>query len=310
MQKVAIIGVGNVGSTVAFILFTHGTVGQIYLLDKNALKVEANERDLRDATVRDHYTVKVNGLDWNSESDWKKLKDVDVIVTAFGDISATARTGDRQAELKLNTLGARDIGNKIKKSGFNGIILNISNPCDIIVTELQKQTGLPKNRVFGTGTFLDTSRMKRFVAEELNVDPHNVHGYVLAEHGASQFTAWSTVYIGDKKASELFSKEKLDDLSSQPNRSSKRVSHGKGFTNWAIASTAARLIEDIFVDAHSIVPCSNYDKDFNVYASWPVVLGENGIERRIKLNLTDDEKKKYKESLKLLVERKQKAEKM
>lgn len=308
MRKVAIIGVGNVGSTVAYTLFTHGTASEILLFDHKAKKIDAENRDLRDAVARNHFPVTVKKMDWDNDQDWEELKNTDLIVTAFGDIGATARTGSRQAELEMNTRGAREIGAKIKNSGFGGILLNITNPCDVIVTILQKETGLPVNHVLGTGTFLDTSRMKRFVGEELGIDPHNVHGYVLAEHGAEQFTAWSTVFAAGQKADELFSKEQEEEISAKPNKSSKLVSKGKGYTNWAISSTAYRLIEDIFADAHAVVPVSNYDKNYGVYLSWPVVLGSNGIERRAVLHLNEDENAKYENAARAIKERLEKAE--
>ncbi|WP_223894754.1 lactate/malate family dehydrogenase [Lactobacillus helsingborgensis] len=303
MHKIAIIGLGHVGATVAYTLFTHGTAGQLLLFDRKADKIESEYRDLHDAIARDHYTVNVYKADWDSKADWAKLKDFDLIVSAFGDISATARTGSRQAELEENTAGVREISAKIKNSGFNGILLNITNPCDVIVDLYAKYTGLPKKHVFGTGTFLDTSRMKRFVAEKLAIDPHNVHGYVIAEHGAEQFTAWSTVSAAGKKADEIFTEEQEKQLNSEPNHSSKIVSKGKGYTNWAIASTAWRLIEDVFSDAHAVVPVSNYDAENDLYLSWPVVLGQDGILKRCNLHLTNAENEKYQTAVKAVKDR-------
>ena len=303
MHKIAIIGLGHVGATVAYTLFTHGTAGQLLLFDRKADKIESEYRDLHDAIARDHYTVNVYKADWDNKADWAKLKDFDLIVSAFGDISATARTGSRQAELEENTAGVREISAKIKNSGFNGILLNITNPCDVIVDLYAKYTGLPKKHVFGTGTFLDTSRMKRFVAEKLAIDPHNVHGYVIAEHGAEQFTAWSTVSAAGKKADEIFTEEQEKQLNSEPNHSSKIVSKGKGYTNWAIASTAWRLIEDVFSDAHAVVPVSNYDAENDLYLSWPVVLGQDGILKRCNLHLTNVENEKYQTAVKAVKDR-------
>ncbi len=303
MHKIAIIGLGHVGATVAYTLFTHGTAGQLLLFDRKADKIESEYRDLHDAIARDHYTVNVYKADWDNKADWAKLKDFDLIVSAFGDISATARTGSRQAELEENTVGVREISAKIKNSGFNGILLNITNPCDVIVDLYAKYTGLPKKHVFGTGTFLDTSRMKRFVAEKLAIDPHNVHGYVIAEHGAEQFTAWSTVSAAGKKADDIFTEEQEKQLNSEPNHSSKVVSKGKGYTNWAIASTAWRLIEDVFSDAHAVVPVSNYDAENDLYLSWPVVLGQDGILKRCNLHLTNVENEKYQTAVKAVKDR-------
>ena len=183
MRNVAVIGMGHVGATVAFTLFTHGIVDNLYLLDKNQAKAEAEYNDLRDTLARNDYHVNV------FLGDYSDLKDVDIIVTSFGNIAATVKTGDRFGEFEINAKNAKEVGAKIKESGFNGILINISNPCDAISTILQETTGLSRKQVFGTGTFLDTARMQRIVGEELNEDPRNVAGFVLGEHGASQFTA-------------------------------------------------------------------------------------------------------------------------
>ena len=184
MRNVAVIGMGHVGATVAFTLFTHGIVDNLYLLDKNQAKAEAEYNDLRDTLARNDYHVNV------FLGDYSDLKDVDIIVTSFGNIAATVKTGDRFGEFEINSKNAKEVGDKIRESGFKGILINISNPCDAISTILQETTGLSKKQVFGTGTFLDTARMQRIVGEALNEDPRNVAGFVLGEHGASQFTAW------------------------------------------------------------------------------------------------------------------------
>lgn len=147
MRKVAIIGLGHVGATVAYTIFTHGYADTLVLLDKNQAKVEAEYNDLRDTLARNNYYVNV------VMQDWKELKDTDVIITAFGDIAATVKTGDRFGEFDINAKNAQEVGRQIKASGFKGILINISNPCDAISTLLQESTELPKNQVFGTGTF-------------------------------------------------------------------------------------------------------------------------------------------------------------
>ena len=135
MRNVAVIGMGHVGATVAFTLFTHGIVDNLYLLDKNQAKAEAEYNDLRDTLARNDYHVNV------FLGDYSDLKDVDIIVTSFGNIAATVKTGDRFGEFEINAKNAKEVGAKIKESGFNGILVNISNPCDAISTILQETTG-------------------------------------------------------------------------------------------------------------------------------------------------------------------------
>ena len=285
-RKVAVIGLGHVGATVAFTLFTHAIADELVLLDKNEKKCEAEWGDLRDTLARNDYYVNVKWGDWN------ELKDTDVVITAFGDVAATIKTGDRFAEFPINTANAKEVGQKIKETGFNGVIINISNPCDVVTSILQKVTGLPRNQVFGTGTFLDTARMQRVIGEKFGQDPHNVEGYVLGEHGSSQFTAWSTVRINNRSARDLFIKEERDVLSDVPNKNSMKVGFGKGYTCYAVSTCAVRLARAVFSNAHYYGPTSCYVESVGTYIGYPAVVGKDGIEEVFELDLNEDEKKR------------------
>ena len=286
MRKIGIIGMGHVGATVAFSLFTHGIADELVLIDKNEDKVSAEYNDLHDTLARNNYYVNVRMQDWDA------LKDADVVITAFGDIAATVKTGDRFGEFKINARNAREVGKKLKEIGYKGVIINISNPCDAVSQILQETTGLKKNRVFGTGTFLDTARMQRIVGEKLGQDPHNVEGYVLGEHGSSQFTAWSTVRVNNKIALQLFSEKDQEEISAQSNKNSFIVAKGKGYTSYAIATCAVLLTQAVFSDAGLYAPISVYDPEFKTYIGYPAIIGRDGIEKLIQLKLTEEEHQK------------------
>lgn len=290
MRKIGIIGMGHVGATVAYTLFTHGIADELILIDKNEDKVSAEYNDLHDTLARNNYFVNVRMQDWNA------LKDVDVLITAFGDIAASVKTGDRFGEFELNAKNAKEVGAKIKETGFNGVLINISNPCDAITQILQETTGLKKNRVFGTGTFLDTARMQRIVGEKLNQDPRNVEGFVLGEHGSSQFTAWSTVRVNNKIALQLFDEKEQEKISAQSNKNSFIVANGKGYTSYAIATCAVKLVQAVFSDARLYCPVSVYDPEFKTYIGYPAIVGRDGIEELIKLKLTSEENQKLADS--------------
>lgn len=277
---------GHVGATVAFSLFTHGIADELVLIDKNEDKVSAEYNDLHDTLARNNYYVNVRMQDWDA------LKDADVVITAFGDIAATVKTGDRFGEFKINAKNAREVGKKLKEIGYKGVIINISNPCDAVSQILQETTGLKKNRVFGTGTFLDTARMQRIVGEKLGQDPHNVEGYVLGEHGSSQFTAWSTVRVNNKIALQLFSEKDQEEISAQSNKNSFIVEKGKGYTSYAIATCAVLLTQAVFNDAGLYAPISVYDPEFKTYIGYPAIIGRDGIEKLIQLKLTEEEHQK------------------
>lgn len=290
MRKVGIIGLGNVGSTVAYSLFTHGTADELVLLDLNQKKRDAEVNDLRDAIPRNDVYVNVIA------GDYPDLKDVDVLITAFGSIKASASTGDRFGEFPINTKNAKQVGPAIKASGFHGILLNITNPCDAVTTILQQTTGLPKNHIFGTGTFLDTARMQRIIGERFQVDPHSVTGFVLGEHGASQFIAWSTVRVCGQPIDALLSKKEQAKLAKQPNVNAVKVAQGKGYTNWAIATCTMRMVRKIFNNAHSFVPVSVFLPKLGTYLGYPAVVGRDGIEKLGKLTLTPGEEKQLAQS--------------
>lgn len=290
MRTVGIIGMGHVGATVAYTLFTKGLADELILIDKNDKKAAAEYNDLHDALARNDFFVKVR------QQDWDALKDADVIITSFGDITASAKTGDRFAEFSINAKNAKQVGAEIKKSGFKGVIINISNPCDAVTQILQETTGFKRNRVFGTGTFLDTARMQRIVGEKLGQDPRNVEGWVLGEHGSSQFTAWSTVRVDNKIALQLFNEQQQEQISAQSNKNAFKVASGKGYTSYAITTCAVRLMQAVFSDAHLFAPVSVYNPEYRTYLGYPAIIGRHGIEKLIKIHLTEEEERKLKAS--------------
>ena len=130
MRKVGIIGLGHVGATVAFTLFTHGIADELVLIDKNPKKAQAEFNDLSDTLARNDFHVKLKAQDFSD------LRDLDVLITAFGNIKASVESGDRFAEFGFNSDAAKEVGQQIKDSGFHGIIINVANPCDAPVGEV------------------------------------------------------------------------------------------------------------------------------------------------------------------------------
>ncbi|WP_278965686.1 L-lactate dehydrogenase [Lactobacillus apis] len=285
-NKIGIIGDGHVGSTVAHQLLVSGLVDDLVLIDVNEAKVTADELDFQDAmaNLKHHTNIVIN--------DYSALKDADIIISAFGNISLEAG-GERFAELNYNRERIGDIAASIKKSGFDGILVAITNPVDAITNMYQKLTGLPKKHVIGTGTLLDTSRMKRAVGSRLNVDPRSVEGFNLGEHGNSQFTAWSTVKVLEQPITELVKDKpwKLEDLNDEIKFGGQTVYKGKQYTNYGIAAAVTRLVEIIESDARTELPVSNYQEKYGTYLSYPAIVGRDGIVQQVQLALTDEEEK-------------------
>lgn len=285
-NKIGIIGDGHVGSTVAHQLLVSGLVDDLVLIDVNEAKVTADELDFQDAmaNLKHHTNIVIN--------DYSALKDADIIISAFGNISLEAG-GERFAELNYNRERIGDIAASIKKSGFDGILVAITNPVDAITNMYQGLTGLPKKHVIGTGTLLDTSRMKRAVGSRLNVDPRSVEGFNLGEHGNSQFTAWSTVKVLEQPITELVKDKpwKLEDLNDEIKFGGQTVYKGKQYTNYGIAAAVTRLVETIESDARTELSVSNYQEKYGTYLSYPAIVGRDGIVQQVQLALTDEEEK-------------------
>lgn len=293
VRKIGVIGDGHVGSTVAHYIVANGFADDLVLIDKNEAKVNADAIDFREAmpNLPFHTNITVN--------DYAALRDADVIISALGNIRLNdGANEDRFSELAYNSEQVKSVAAKIRDSGFNGIIIAITNPVDVITSIYQQVTGLPKKHVIGTGTLLDSARMKRAVAEKLNLDARSVSGYNLGEHGNSQFTAWSTVRALDQPLTELAKTRNLDldALDNEARHGGYAVFKGKGYTSYGVATAAVRLANVVLSDAHTVLPVSNYREDYDSYLSYPVVVGRDGVLADVPLNLTNEEKAKLQNS--------------
>lgn len=298
--KIGIIGDGHVGCTIAHELIISGLVDDLVMIDVNEGKVNADAVDFEDAMANlpYHTNVVVN--------DYDALKDAEVLISTLGKISLETK-GDRFQELEYNKKQLQPITESIKKSGFNGILLVISNPVDAITNLYQQLTGLPKEHVLGTGTLLDTARMKKVVAKKFNVDPRSISGFALGEHGDSQFTAWSTVKVLEQPITELAKSASwsLDDLEDEIKTGGRTVFMGKHYTNYGVSAAAVRIVRAILTDSHTELPVSSYQEKYGTYMSYPTIVGRNGIEAKIELALTPEEEELLEQSAQAIKEKSQ-----
>ena len=204
-RKIGIIGLGHVGATLAHSMILKHTCDHLVLIDTNEKKVKADALDFCDTVANTGYPVHI------TVNDYAALEDADVVVSTLGNIELQANnTDDRFAELPFTSKQVVQVARDLKASGFSGVLLVVTNPVDAVTQLYQQYTGLPKEQVIGTGTLLDTARMKRAVADRLQVSPASVSGYNLGEHGNSQFVAWSQVRVKGHAITDLFSQEELD----------------------------------------------------------------------------------------------------
>ena len=286
-RKVAIIGMGNVGAAVAHGLIAQGAFDDYVLIDTNEAKVKADALDFQDAAanLNHHANITVNS--------YEALADADIIISALGNIKLQDNSNaDRFAELPFTSKEVIEVSKKIKEVGFKGILIAITNPVDVVTSLYQHYTGLSKERVIGTGTLLDTARMKRAVGVRFGVDPRSVYGYNLGEHGNSQFTAWSQVRVKGQPISKLTSEEVLEEIGTEAMKGGHTVFYGKKYTSYGIASAAIRLALAVISDAHEELPVTNYYAPLDTYLSYPALVGRSGIIEQLQLSLTEEEEAK------------------
>lgn len=295
VRKVGIVGAGHVGADVAFSLVTQGLCDVIVLLDENQPKAASQALELRDMASLVSSRVKVVA------NDYGELHDADVLVVAVG--PKTLLREDRLEELAETRAAVRQVIPQVIASGFGGVILNITNPCDVITQIIQQTSGFPHSQVLGTGTSLDTARMKRVVGEFFGFDPKSVTGYVLGEHGESQFVAWSTVRLGGRPVAELAGDRDVDwaQMDDRVRGGGWDILQGKGWTSFGIATATARLVDVILSDANSVYPVSAWDENLKVYIGQPAVIGKRGVVQTLMPELTAYENIAYHASSRVIL---------
>lgn len=303
-RKVAIIGLGNVGLGTAVTILNQGITDELLLIDRNMDKAEGEAWDMANAIAFFTSQTKVR------VATYKDLKNVDII--CIGASAAPPEGGDRIAELKQNAGIVRSIVREAMDNGFNGIFIIQSNPVDIITHEALKESGLPAHRVIGTGTLLDTGRLRQIIAEIAgNIDIRSVSGFTMGEHGNSQAVIWSSIRIGGQSFLKLreqypekYAQFTLEELHQKVVGMAWEIIDRKGNTAYGIGAAAARVIRCIFRDEKSIIPVSTFLTgqygQSGIVASIPAIIGQNGMEGIIEVDMTEDEKNNLNQSFELI----------
>ena len=293
-RKVAIIGLGHVGAHCAYSLALQGIVDELYLVDTNHDKVVSECQDLRDAVANCPHTVEINVADYGD------LGDVDIIVNAIGNVAILAASNnDRLKELDFTIPQVTDFIPKVMASGFDGIIVNITNPCDIVTYQIAKLSGLPRGRVFGTGTGIDSARLKNVLYRRTGIAHHSIYGCMMGEHGNAIMVPWSQITFGGKKLTELAKRDprfqfEHEDIRKQVVQNAWVTVSGKGCTEYGICSTLARIVHVIYHDEKAILPvstelCGEYGES-GLFIGVPAIVGSDGIIEIVEYSLPDDEK--------------------
>ena len=312
-RKIGIIGAGHVGSHGGYSLISQGLVEELVYIDVDKEKAVAQALDLQDSSTYLGRRVKVYA------GNYSDIKDADILIVAAGPLpDMAAGQTDRQQTLGATVAILKDIILQIKASGFNGIIVNISNPADVVTHYLQEKLNWNPKRILSTSTTLDSSRVRRAIAEETGYDQHSIYAYALGEHGESQFVPWSNVTVGGKPILELikeqperFGKLNLDEIASRAKKAGWIILGGKGSTEFGIGASIVNVVQAIFGGEDRILPVSTllqgqYGQS-GVYASVPCRVNNEGIAEVIELKLTAEEQAKFAQSCRTMDENYQKA---
>lgn len=305
IRKVAIIGTGLVGSSAGYSIVNQGICDELIMVDIN------KERAVGEALDLSHCIDFTNSRTKVSAGTYEDMTDVDVIII-------TAGPPPKPGQTRLDTLeiGARimeDMIPQIMASGFNGIFLIASNPVDIITYHVWKLSGLPRQKVIGTGTSLDSSRLKTYLSQVLDVDPRSIYGYTMGEHGDSQFAAWSHVTVGGKPLLQILDEHKdkfgdidLDEIVDNVKKVGFEILKRKGTTYYGIGNALAFITRSIFNDDHKIIALScvldgEYG-EYDICTGVPVIITREGVKEVVELHLTEQEQEQFKTSNKVLRE--------
>lgn len=303
-RKVAIIGCGFVGATTAFALMETGLFSEMVLLDVDKERAEGEALDISHGVVFGNPTDIYAGT-------YDGIADASVIII-------TAGTNQKPSESRIdlvnkNTSIYKGILEEIAKRNFGGILLVVSNPVDILTYVSLKLSGLPEHKVIGSGTVLDTGRLKQMIGTELGVDPRNVHARILGEHGDSELIAWSSAHVAGIPLEDFFNMRKdgsyeefRAEISDQVRNSAYEIILRKKATYFGIAMAITRICQSIVRDEKSVLSVSNmmqgeYGID-GVALSTPCIVGKDGIEVRMPPSLNYLEQTQLKESANMLKE--------
>ncbi|KAH9546277.1 hypothetical protein CY35_12G086800 [Sphagnum magellanicum] len=304
--KITVVGVGNVGMACAQTILTQNLADELALVDVEPNKLRGEMLDLQHAAA---FLPRAKIV---ADTDYKITAGSAICIVTAG---ARQKPGEsRLALVQKNASILKNIIPQIVKYSPDAILLIISNPVDALTYVAWKLSGFPPNRVLGSGTNLDSSRFRWLLADHLDVNAHNVHGYLIGEHGDSSVPVWSTVNVGGvpllqflKNNGIPYSQAILDELHKKVVDGAYEVIQLKGYTSWAIGYSVASLVKCLLRDQRWIHPVSVCAKGFHgiedeVFLSLPTQLGSNGVVGVLNVPLTDEERKKLQQSAQTLAE--------
>ena len=288
-NKVTIIGCGHVGMTAAFSLAHTQVVNELVLFGRSCDRLSGEALDL------DHGLSFLHSMRVKASANYMDIKESDIVVIAAG---AAQKPGETRLDLaEKNKAIIAEIVPKVVRYAPEAVIIMVSNPVDVLTYYAYKLTHLPKGRIFGSGTMLDTARFRFHLSEFLNVNPNSIHAYILGEHGDSSFPVLSSATVGSQPLNLFpnFSQKKALEAYEKTKQAAYKIIEAKGYTQYGIASVISKLVQTIFADAKEVLPVSvplhQYLGISGVSLSVPCVVGRGGVEQILTPKLDWQEKK-------------------
>lgn len=304
-RKIVLIGTGMVGMSYAYALLNQTACDELVLIDIDKKRAHGEAMDLNHGLAFSGAQMKIYA------GEYTDCRDADIVVIAAG---VAQKQGETRLDLlRRNTEVFRSIINPVTESGFNGIFLVATNPVDIMTRITYELSGFNPRRVLGSGTALDTARLRYLLGEYLNVDSRNIHAYVMGEHGDSEFVPWSQAMLGTKAIRELCTHQdqqicegELREIAKEVKEAAYQIIEAKKATYYGIGMALVRITKAILGDEHSLLTVSAMLKgeygEKDVFTGVPCIINQSGIQRVLELSLTEPEQQEFQKSCEILRE--------
>ena len=302
-RKIVLVGAGFVGMSFAYSLLNQGGVDELVLIDVNKDKTIGEEMDLSHGLPYAPHKMDIKA------GDYDECKDANIVVITAG---LSQKPGQSRLELAVaNAKIMKEITQNVMNNGFKGIFIVASNPVDLMTYVVAEVSGMPKSRVIGSGTVLDTARLRYLIAEYLQVSSKNVHAYILGEHGDSSLVPWEHCYVGCKKMIEIMKDnnhpmEDLKKIHDEVWKAAYEIIEKKKATYYGIGMALNRLVKAILNDENAILTVSTYQNNEygqeGMYIGVPAILNKDGVKEILELKLNDEEQQKFNHSCEIMKE--------
>ena len=300
-RKVVLVGTGFVGMSMAYSLLNQGGINELVLIDVLKEKAIGEAMDLAHGIPCAPSRIDIKAGDYN------ECKDADIVVITAG---LAYKPGQTRLDLaKTNAKMMKDITKSVVESGFNGIFVIASNPVDIMTYVVQKVSGFPANKVIGSGTVLDTARLRYLLGEHLEVCSKNIHAYIMGEHGDSSFVPWSHSYVGCKSLNKILeqrneNKSVLDKIYNDVQQAAYEIINRKKATYYGIGLGLTKIIKAILNNENEILTVSTYlngeYEEKGLFIGVPSIVNHQGVKEILELKLENEEKAKFENSCNIL----------